>query len=104
MDEPLTGLDTPAQEGLLALLAEMQKKQVTIMVATHDLEQAGRTFDRILLLNHKMIAFGSAAEVLKPENLLEAYGGRMKVVHGKSNLAVIDETCCEDGEPHDHAR
>jgi manganese/iron transport system ATP-binding protein len=102
MDEPLTGLDTPAQEGLLALIGELQKRGATIMVATHDLEQAARHFDRILLLNHRMIAFGPAANVLQPERLLEAYGGRLRVADGKLNLAALDDDCCEE-EPHDHA-
>lgn len=100
MDEPLTGLDTPSQEGLLALIGELQKKRVTIMVATHDLEQARRYFDRILLLNHKMIAFGSAPDILNPETLLKAYGGKLSLFNGKT-LAVTD-TCCE-GDGHDGA-
>ncbi len=58
MDEPLTGLDTPSQEGLLNLLDELRKKRVTVMLSTHDLEQAARYFDRTLLLNHKLIALG----------------------------------------------
>jgi manganese/iron transport system ATP-binding protein len=103
MDEPLTGLDTPSQEGLLVLIGELQKRGVTIMVATHDLEQAARYFDRILLLNHKMIAFGSAANVLQPEKLLEAYGGRLKVADGKLNLSAVDDSCCDEEGPHDHA-
>jgi manganese/iron transport system ATP-binding protein len=98
MDEPLTGLDTPSQEGLLALLGELQRKRVTVMVATHDLEQAARYFDRIMLLNHKMIAFGVASDVLKPEILLRAYGGRVAMVDGKP----VTDTCCE-GDEHDHA-
>jgi ABC-type Mn2+/Zn2+ transport system ATPase subunit len=72
------------------------------MLATHDLEQAGRYFDRILLLNHRMIAFGPAANVLQPEKLLEAYGGRLRVADGKLNLAALDDACCEE-ESHDHA-
>jgi len=102
MDEPLTGLDSPSQDGLLALIGELQKRGVTIMVATHDLDQAARYFDRILLLNHKIIAFGSAADVLQPEKLHEAYGGRLRVADGKLNLAALDDACCEE-EPHDHA-
>src|SRR5512146_354968 len=58
MDEPLTGLDTPSQDGILNLLDRLKRERVTVMVATHDLEQAARHFDRILLLNHRMIAFG----------------------------------------------
>ncbi len=100
MDEPLTGLDTPSQEGLLALLGDLQQRRVTVMVATHDLEQAARYFDRILLLNHSLIAFGSASDVLKPETLLQAYGGKLSMVNGKT-MAVTD-TCCE-GDEHDRA-
>src|SRR5512143_2243027 len=79
MDEPLTGLDTPSQEGLLDLLDTLKNQNVTVMVATHDLEQAARHFDRILLLNHRMVAFGLPNVVLQTENLLSAYGGRLKL-------------------------
>jgi manganese/iron transport system ATP-binding protein len=103
MDEPLSGLDTPAQEGLLALLGDLQQKKVTVMVATHDLEQAARYFDRILLLNHQLIAFGTAAQVLHTETLLQAYGGRLRTVNGKADLATLDDTCCEEaGHEHSH--
>ena len=102
MDEPLTGLDTPSQEGLLSLLDELQQKHVTVMVATHDLEQAARYFDRILLLNHQLIGFGSAAEVLQPEKLIHAYGGKLHMKDGQPNLAALDEPCC-DGDDHDSA-
>lgn len=92
MDEPLTGLDTPAQEGLLDLLDTLRAQKVTVMVATHDLDQASKHFDRILLLNRKIVAFGVPREVLREENLLNAYGGRYK---------AVDDSCCEDGE-HEH--
>jgi manganese/iron transport system ATP-binding protein len=100
MDEPLTGLDTPSQEGLLDLLDRLKKENVTVMVATHDLEQAARHFDRILLLNHQLIAFGEPDVVLHTDNLLHAYGGRLRPVDGQNVLSVDD--CCDEGE-HDHA-
>jgi len=100
MDEPLTGLDAPAQEGLLSLLGGLQRKGVTLMVATHDLEQAAAHFERILLLNHRMIAFGPAGQALQPEHLMQAYGGRLRLVDGQPNLAALDEPCCE-GDVHD---
>jgi ABC-type Mn2+/Zn2+ transport system ATPase subunit len=98
MDEPLTGLDTPAQESLLSLLDELRRQDVTVMVATHDLEQAARYFDRIMLLNRQIIAFGPASEVLHPDILLLAYGGRLKVAAGEVTLT---DTCCE-GDDHAH--
>ncbi|HEX2990499.1 MAG TPA: metal ABC transporter ATP-binding protein [Anaerolineales bacterium] len=99
MDEPLTGLDTPAQESLLSLLDTLQNQKVTVMVATHDLDQAARHFDRMMLLNHRIVAFGQPDYVLQTENLLSAYGGRLRSANGDSILPVDD--CCDD-ETHDH--
>ena len=96
MDEPLTGLDSPSQEGLLTLMDRLKQEKVTVMVATHDLDQAASHFDRILLLNHKLIAFGNPSEVLHTDNLLHAYGGRLKPVDGQNILNTDD--CCDEGE------
>jgi manganese/iron transport system ATP-binding protein len=96
MDEPLSGLDTPSQEGLLDLLDTLKNQKATVMVATHDLDQAARHFDRILLLNRRIVAFGRPADVLQTENLLEAYGGRLRSANGDNILSADD--CCNDGE------
>jgi ABC-type Mn2+/Zn2+ transport system ATPase subunit len=103
MDEPLAGLDTPAQEGLLSLLRRLQEKAVTVMLATHDLQQAAQYFDRILLLNRQIVAFGPADQVLKPELLMQAYGGRLRLMEGEGGLLALDDTCCLDSEEHEHA-
>ncbi len=94
MDEPLTGLDTPAQEGLLDLLDTLRNQNVTVMVATHDLEQAARHFDRIMLLNHRMVAFDKPQQVLRTDNLLQAYGGRLKV--DPQGTMLVDDCCPPD--------
>jgi ABC-type Mn2+/Zn2+ transport system ATPase subunit len=102
MDEPLAGLDAPAQESLLSLLGRLQQQAVTVMVATHDLQQAAQYFDRILLLNRQIVAFGPAQQVLQPETLVRAYGGRIRVLQGEPGLLAMDDTCCEGGDPHGH--
>src|SRR5512138_1166420 len=75
MDEPLTGLDLPAQDGLFKVLDRLKQENVTVMVATHDLDQAASHFDRIMLLNRHLVAFGNPGEVLHTDNLLQAFGG-----------------------------
>ena len=101
MDEPLTGLDTPSQESLLDLLDTLRDQHVTVLVATHDLEQAARHFDKILLLNHRLVAFGSPTSVLQTENLLRAYGGRLRSTSGENILSVDDS--CDERDEHDHS-
>jgi manganese/iron transport system ATP-binding protein len=91
MDEPLSGLDTPSQEGLLNLLDTLRDQNVTVMIATHDLDQAARHFDRIMLLNHRIIAFDIPQNVMHTEHLLQAYGGRLKIDPGGTLL--VDDCC-----------
>ena len=91
MDEPLTGLDTPSQEGILSLLDRLKKENVTVMVATHDLEQAANHFERIMLLNHRIVAFDIPQHVLHTDNLLQAYGGRLKV--DSAGTMLVDDCC-----------
>ncbi len=95
MDEPLTGLDTPAQEGILNLLDRLKQEKVTVMVATHDLDQAASHFDRIMLLNHRIVAFDVPQNVMQTNNLIQAYGGRMKV---DSEGAMLVDDCCDEEE------
>ena len=99
MDEPLTGLDTPSQEGLLDLLDTLRGQNVTVMVATHDLDQAATHFDRIMLLNHRIVAFGEPKTALQTHNLVRAYGGRLRTTEN-GNIVAVDD-CCDEGE-HDH--
>ncbi len=98
MDEPLAGLDLPAQEGVLALLETLHQQGVTVLVATHDLEQASTYFDRILLLNHKLIGFGAAAQVLTTEKLLHAFGGKLKIVDADGDVVTLEDDCCHGGD------
>lgn len=94
MDEPLTGLDTPSQEGLLDLLDTLRNQKVTVMVATHDLDQAARHFNRIMLLNHRIVAFDAPQKVLHTDNLLQAYGGRLKL--DPQGTMLVDDCCHPD--------
>jgi manganese/iron transport system ATP-binding protein len=98
MDEPLAGLDAPSQEGVLALLEVLHQQKVTVMVATHDLTQAADYFDRILLLNHSLVGFGEASEVMTTEKLLKAFGGKLKVVNVEGKVMALDDSCCHGEE------
>ena len=74
-DEPLTGLDVPSQEAVFEMLANLREDGVTVMLATHDLHLASERFDKVMLLNRKIVAMGAGTAVLTTENLLQAYRG-----------------------------
>ncbi len=88
MDEPFTGVDVTTQETTLALLEHVQTRGVTLMVSTHDLNLAATRFDRVLLLNKRVIAYGAPAHVFTAENVTRAFGTQAMFVDGKM---VVDE-------------
>lgn len=99
LDEPLAGLDMPSQEAFLGILNTLQDKGITMLIATHDLNQAAKLFSTILLLNHRLVAFGGPNDVLTESVLGQAYGDQMHVVHTSEGSVVVTDTCCSGGEP-----
>lgn len=98
LDEPLTGLDLPSQETILALLAELRQQGVTVLVATHDLNQAAEHFATVMLLNRRLIALGAPRAVLTPALLSQAYGNQLHVVHSPEGDLLLTDSCCDDGD------
>ena len=91
MDEPFTGVDLTTQDATLHLLDDLHAAKVTAMIATHDLNLAADKFDLMLLLNHRLIAFGTPAEVMKQEFLSKAFGSHLTLLGDGS--VVVDECC-----------
>ena len=102
LDEPLTGLDLPSQEAIFEILQDLKRQNVTVLMATHDLNLAADRFDRVMLLNKRVVAYGSPAQAFTQENLLDAYGGHVHVLEGDGRLMVLTDSCCEDEDHHPH--
>ena len=92
LDEPVSGVDAPSQHEIFDLLRKLQQKGKTVVVTTHDLSCVAERFDLVLLLNKRVVAFGSPEEVFTPELLNETYqshlmlldiGGRTVAVEGR---------------------
>jgi len=97
MDEVLAGCDVPSQRDIQSVLERLRERRVTIMVSTHDMDEAAGQFDRILLLNKEVIAFGPVAEVFTPELLRKAYGHHLHLLPSERGVMVLSDTCCGGG-------
>lgn len=89
LDEPVTGLDVTSRSIILDLIDEQVASGRTVVVTTHNLEEARRC-DRVLLLDTDALAFGAPDDVLTEEHLRRAFGGRF--------IKVGDEFILDD--PH----
>mgnify|MGYP005848406011 CR=1 FL=1 len=77
MDEPFVGVDATTEQAILTLLRGLQQQGKTVLVVHHDLETVSTAFDQVAILNVQLLASGTIAETLTPENLRKAYGMRM---------------------------
>lgn len=91
MDEPFTGVDVATQEVVLHLLEQLKPTGVTVMVSTHDLNLAADRFERVLLLNRQVVAYGPPEHVLTPAHITAAFGGQVLFLEGG---AVVVDQCC----------
>ena len=80
MDEPFSGVDAATEAAIVAVLRELRDQGRTILVVHHDLTTARSYFDRLLLLNMNVVAFGPTAEVFTPTLLQRTYGGRLTML------------------------
>ncbi|MDV0446378.1 Vitamin B12 import ATP-binding protein BtuD [Methanosarcinaceae archaeon Ag5] len=80
MDEPNTGLDTFMQEELYKILEEL-KKEMAIIVISHDIGAVSAHMDKIACLNKKLF-FHDSKEMSK-DDFVAAYGCSIDLVaHG----------------------
>ncbi|NYT40492.1 ABC transporter ATP-binding protein [Sphingomonas sp. R-74633] len=80
-DEPLAALDPAHQLGLLDSLRDLAGQGMGVVIVLHDLIQAARAADDVLLLRDgKVVAFGSASEALAHQPLRDAFGVEVMVI------------------------
>lgn len=99
MDEPASGLDVASQRDFDRILDELRRRGVTVLVSTHDLDLAARQFERVLLLNTRLIGFGPPADALSAGRLTQAYGGHLRVVNTPNGPEVVHDDHCGEGRP-----
>lgn len=77
MDEPFAGVDATTEVAIVNILKKLRDGGKTVVVVHHDLDTVPTYFDRVALLNVRLIATGPVAETFTPENLQRAYGGKI---------------------------
>lgn len=64
LDEPTAGLDPQLRKELLQIIIKSKEKGCGILMATHNLEEAERIADRVIVLDHgKTLSSGSPSEL-----------------------------------------
>jgi lipooligosaccharide transport system ATP-binding protein len=71
LDEPTTGLDPQSRHQVWQKLETLKEKGLTIVITTHNMEEAARLCDRLVIIDHGQILVTG-----RPPELITRYAGR----------------------------
>lgn len=94
LDEPTTYLDINHQVELMRLMGELKTAGKSVIAVLHDLNQASRYCDHLVILaNGRVIAQGTPEEVMKPELLKKVFSVEAEIhpepISGRPMCVVI---------------
>jgi manganese transport system ATP-binding protein len=84
LDEPTTGVDAATEEALRELVRGLVAGGLPVLMTTHDLERAPEWFDRLMVVDRRVLAEGDPLTVLESG----AYAGIREHVHTHGHARV----------------
>jgi ABC-type Mn2+/Zn2+ transport system ATPase subunit len=100
MDEPFVGVDVKVETEIFDVLDILRHKDITVLIATHNLAQAASHFDKVLMLNRQQIVFGKPVEVFTQDNLARTFGGTLRMWEEDGGLVMISDDPCHEDHHH----
>ncbi|QDG54494.1 metal ABC transporter ATP-binding protein [Persicimonas caeni] len=88
MDEPFVGVDAATEKAIVDVLRKLRDEGRAVMVVHHDLSTVREYFDKVLLMNGDLIAFGPTERVFSQKLLQKTYGGKLTVL-SQGEVAVM---------------
>lgn len=90
LDEPVTGVDIPTQEAIMALLVAEAESGKAVVATTHDLAAAARHFRSIVAVNRCIVASGPADLVTNADVLARTYGEHLLMLGDR--VGILDNS------------
>ncbi|MFY9288077.1 MAG: metal ABC transporter ATP-binding protein [Alphaproteobacteria bacterium] len=91
LDEPTSGVDLKTQHAILHLLGELNRKGVTILLTTHDLNAVARHLPWVICFNQTIIAQGHPEEIFTSATLSKTYDSEMSVIR-QGDVILVDDS------------
>jgi manganese/zinc/iron transport system ATP- binding protein len=91
MDEPMAGVDAATERVVFRLLQRLRDEGKAVIAVHHDLRTVPEYFDRVVLLNMRLVAAGPTATTFTTENLRRTYGTRLEILDAAAD-AIAAET------------
>lgn len=96
LDEPTAGIDPTGRLLVRQLIADLRTAGLAVVVTTHDLEEAEKVADRVVIIDRGLVvASGTPAELMRASGAAEIHFGAPPgldtALLGKAMVAGVDE-------------
>jgi len=81
LDEPVTGIDSQSKQLFYEILREQNKKGITIIWSSHDLDAVSKLANKVACLNRTLFFHGISDEFFSNEDLLKQYSESSMQMH-----------------------
>ncbi|MDX2246376.1 MAG: zinc ABC transporter substrate-binding protein [Bacteroidia bacterium] len=79
-DEPFVGVDVTTENKIIEIVKSLAAQGKLVVIIHHDLAKVREYFDRLIMVNQRIIAIGDTEEVFTDENIKKTYGGRLTIL------------------------
>ncbi len=77
LDEPTAGVDVAGRQVIREVIAELRARGCCVLLATHELDEAERVADRVVIVDHgRLLAEGTPAELMSAPSETRSSSGR----------------------------
>ncbi len=88
LDEPFVGVDITTENKIIEILKEMAAKGKTVLIVHHDLSTVEDYFDKIIMINQRVVAVGDTLTTFTDENIARTFQSQAPLLHKISRLGV----------------
>ena len=89
LDEPFSGIDKKTEATMLNIFADLSQQGKTLLVCSHEWGEALNRYDRLLLLNRRVLADDTPQAVMTMENIQQAYGANIQALHNENGIPFV---------------
>ena len=79
-DEPFVGVDITTEGKIIEIVRSLVEQGKLVVIIHHDLAKVKEYFDRLIMINQRVIAAGDTEEVFTDDNIKKTYGGRLTIL------------------------
>ena len=81
LDEPFVGVDAATEDKIIDILKMLADQGNSLLVVHHDLSTVREYFDRVILLNQRLVGVGDTETHFTDELITKTYGAQLDILH-----------------------